>query len=221
MSTTPMTRDDVERIVREARERGARPDLSETDLRGVDLFRVDLRGADLRGADLSGTILREADLFRANLSGANLSGTILTGAILRGADLRGADLSGTILRRADLFRADLRGTGLSGTILSGADLRWTRGVVPLGVTPSGESHMVPLPTGEWQVTVGCWDGTTTDLRALIAGDDWPEATGDERDHRRPILTTLADHADALATYHADWLAAVVDRWGSANKETTR
>ena len=47
--STPLTRDEVLRIVREARKRGERANLSGADLRGADL-----RGADLSGAYLSG-----------------------------------------------------------------------------------------------------------------------------------------------------------------------
>lgn len=179
MTTTPMTRDDVKRIVREARVMGVRPVLDGADLREADLFEIDLSKAYLRGVDLSGANLRGANLSRAKLDWANLSG----------ADLYGADLRGAV------------------------------GVVDLGRTPSGPAWMVPLPNGTWQLTVGCWDGTRAELRTLIAGDDWPDATGTEQARRRPILASLADHADNLAAYHHDWLQAVVKRWG--DKETTR
>ena len=151
---------------------------------------------------------------RPNLCGANLRGVNLSRANLLGADLSDADLRLADLRWANLRDANLAGADLHWADLSGADLRGALGVISLGETPSGPAHMVPLPTGTWQVTVGCWSGTTTALRELIAGDDWPEAEGDEQDRRRPILTALADHADSLAAYHADWLTAAVERWGS-------
>ena len=64
--SAPMTRDEVLRIVREARKQGRGADLRRANLRGADLSWADLRGADLSGADLSG----------ANLSGADLSGAL-------------------------------------------------------------------------------------------------------------------------------------------------
>ena len=42
MSTTPMTRADVIRVVHEARKRDTRPCLPGVDLRGVDLSYLDL-----------------------------------------------------------------------------------------------------------------------------------------------------------------------------------
>ena len=69
------TRDDVVRIVAEARAAAVSPNL---------------RNADLRNANLRGANLRNADLWGANLRGADLWGADLWGANLRGADLRGA-----------------------------------------------------------------------------------------------------------------------------------
>lgn len=141
-----MNREEVERIIAEARSRGERPDLS---------------GLDLTGADLTGAILRWATL--------------------RGATLRGADLTGAIL---------------AGAILDGA-----RGVLHL---PTGLlSGPVTLTTAGF--SVGCWDGDgPDDLRALIAGDDWPQAVGEERELRRPGLLAVCDLADA-------WLAEQTKR----------
>lgn len=187
MSTTHMTRDDVIRIVQEARERGETPDLCGVELRGVDLSRIDL-------------------------SDVNLFGANLRGAFFLGTNLRGVDLSGTELTGVNLYAANLAGVNLYG-----ANLLWAMGVVTLGCTPSGPAHMVPLPSGIWRLDVGCWEGTTTDLRTLIAGDDWPEAVGIEQDLRRPVLTALADLADAQAAYHSDWLNAVVERWGASDE----
>ena len=65
------TRDDVVRIVAEARDAVVSP-----DLRGADL-----QGANLRGADLQGADLHCADLHGANLQGANLRGADLHGAM--------------------------------------------------------------------------------------------------------------------------------------------
>ena len=89
-----MTREDVLKIVREARNRDEVPDLNG----------VDLRGADLHGADLSGI----------DLSWANLHGAYLRGVDLRGANLAGADLTG-----ADLIRANLAGAAWDGFCVDG------------------------------------------------------------------------------------------------------
>jgi uncharacterized protein YjbI with pentapeptide repeats len=64
-----LTREEVEKILADARENGEIPDLREADLRDANLRGADLTGADLREADL-----READLRDANLTGANLRG---------------------------------------------------------------------------------------------------------------------------------------------------
>lgn len=77
-----MNREEVLRIVEEARKKDARPDLW-----GANLRNVNLRGADLWGADL-----RDADLWGANLWGADLWGADLWGANLRDTNLRDANL---------------------------------------------------------------------------------------------------------------------------------
>lgn len=45
-----MNRDEVLKIISDAREQGKRPDLREADLRGADLNSADLNYADLSGA---------------------------------------------------------------------------------------------------------------------------------------------------------------------------
>jgi hypothetical protein len=82
-----MTRDDVLRIVREAREKNEK-----ANLRWANLSWANLRWANLSGANLSGADLSRANLSRADLSGANLSWANLSGANLSGADLSGADV---------------------------------------------------------------------------------------------------------------------------------
>ena len=74
------TRDDVMRIVAEARDAAVSPNLRGASLRGASL-----RGANLRGADLQGANLQGADLQGANLQGADLYGANLHGANLQGA----------------------------------------------------------------------------------------------------------------------------------------
>ena len=117
-------------------------------------------------------------------------------------DLRGADLSWADLREADLHGAD--------------------GAFGLGVTPSGPTDLRPLPSGTWQITVGCFKGTTDELRAVIAGDNWPSNCDEgERALRRPILSAHADQADAIAAYHPHLLDAAVRKWGDRWTTLTR
>lgn len=120
-----------------------------------------------------------------------------------GRSLHGADLHGADLRGANLRGADLRWTALCGANLYGADLRGARVTEPCILsmpTPSGRVTLVPSAL-VWELRVGCWAGTPDTLRTLIAGDDWPEAKGAERDRRRPILTALADLCDAHIAYY--------------------
>ncbi len=70
------TRDDVVRIVAEARAAAVSPNLRDADLRGADLQGADLRDADLWGADLRGANLWDANLWDANLQGADLQGAM-------------------------------------------------------------------------------------------------------------------------------------------------
>ena len=61
-----MTRDEVLKIIADAREKNERPDLRGANLRWVDLRGVDLSGANLSGVDLRGVDLRGVDLSEAN-----------------------------------------------------------------------------------------------------------------------------------------------------------
>lgn len=170
-----MTREDVLKIVREARNRDEVPDLNG----------VDLRGADLHGADLSGI----------DLSWANLHGAYLRGVDLRGANLAGADLTG-----ADLIRANLAGAAWDGFCVD-------------GIHPY-RCLLVPTPDG-WEVTVGCWSGTVTELRSLIASDDgWPEATGEQIAERRPPLSAFCDLCDVHMAAHPSVIVNLAARWSA-------
>ena len=80
--SSPMTREDVERIVAEARSK-----CLPANLYGADLSRANLYGANLYGANLRGANLSRADLYGADLYGADLRGANLYLADLRGADL--------------------------------------------------------------------------------------------------------------------------------------
>ena len=166
-------------------------------------------GADLVGADLVG----------ADLAGANLHGADLAGADLYGADLHGANLYGAGLYRANLRNADLVGANLHGADLYGADLVGAKGgcLQVTGLHPY-QALFIPTVRG-WWLCIGCWSGTTDELRALIAQDHgWPGATGEEITQRRPLLAVLADMCDAHAAAHQDDIDAVMARWGGKDKE---
>jgi len=137
------------------------------------------------GETLTANALREA--LDVSLYWADLREADLRGANLYWADLRGANLSWARLYGADLYGADLRGASVSHPLLS-CD------------TPSGRLTLVPLHD-HWHLRIGCWTGTTDDLRTLIAGDDWPQAEGAEQDKRRPVLAAIADLVDAHIAYH--------------------
>lgn len=190
--------------------------LSGADLYGADLREADLSGADLRGANLRRADLREANLCGATLSGANLRGSYLGGADLNGANLRGADLCGADLYGANLGGADLYGANLRGADLGGADL-YGAGILHVEGLPSGSATLIPDPDG-WVLQIGCWSGTTTDLREMIDYDDgWPGAEGAQITERRPMLAALADMCDAWAESHSQLLAAVQEtHWGKSD-----
>ena len=77
-----MTRDEVLKIIADAREKNERPDLREANLSLADLSLANLSKADLSGADLREANLRWADLSGADLREANLSRTCLDPRIL-------------------------------------------------------------------------------------------------------------------------------------------
>lgn len=190
---TRMTRNNVLRIVREARESGERPDLSGLDLSGLDLFGVDMYSANLRGANLTYTNLYGGDLRCVDLTGANLTGAYLDHANLNYANLRGANLDG-----ASLYYARLQGAiGWGGLVIDGLH-RYRILLVPT--------------TDGWRMIIGCWAGTPDELRVLIAGDYWPEAQGDEITRRRPLLEAALKVVDAHITAHPDVINDLKERW---------
>ena len=166
--------------------------------------KADLRWSDLSGSDLSGSDLSGSDLSGSDLRGSDLSGSDLSGSNLRGSDLRWSDLSGS----------DLSGSDLSGSDLSGSNLRSSSVVLAVSGLPSGHVTFQPTPEG-WWLRVGCWNGTTDELRALIAQDEgWPEARGAQVIARRPMLAAVADLCDAWAADRADVLAEIVAKWAT-------
>ena len=135
-----------------------------------------------------------------------------TGAVLYTAqnaqDVRAA------VREAVAAKADLRWSDLSGSDLSGSNLRSSSVVLAVSGLPSGHVTFQPTPEG-WWLRVGCWNGTTDELRALIAQDEgWPEARGAQVIARRPMLAAVADLCDAWAADRADVLAEIVAKWAT-------
>ena len=163
----------------------------------------------LGGADLYG-----ADLYGANLYGADLCGAYLYGAYLYGADLCGANLYNTDLRNANLCWANLCGARMHRANLEKACIPGMLYVTGLHPYPA---FLTPTPHG-WTLTIGCWTGTIPELRTLIAGDDWPEAEGDEITRRRPLLEALADMCEKHAAAHSNIIHELARKWNT--KEPT-
>ena len=178
------------------------------------LYNADLRDTDLRGANLRDTNLRDTNLWGANLRGANLRCSDLRGANLRDADLRNTDLWGADLRHADLRDTDLRGADLRDTDLRGAYL-WDADLRVLTVDglPSGRVALIPTCDG-WDLNVGCWSGSVSDLEKLIATNEgWPEASGEECDRRRPGLQAIIALCLAHMDANTDIITELTHRWG--------
>ena len=234
--TDKMTSQRVEEAVAIARAKGERPyfcgaDLSSLNLSYMDLHDADFRDADLRdaklhgvnlsGSDMTGARMSRADLRHADMSEAKLCYVNLRGAYMYRADMRAANLRGANLLQADLYRADLRNADLFTANLSCADLTYTvlTGANVAGLfldgLPSGHLVFIPTPKG-WQLNIGCWDGTTDELREMIAKDyDWPGAEGEEITERRPMLEAAADMCDSYAAANPDAVAdmkSAADRW---------
>lgn len=224
--TDKMTRKRVEEAIAAANDKGKWPDLRGANLSGLDLTDLDLSSADLAGADLRRSNLNRANLRDAYLSGADLSSACLIGADLRDADLTfakacHADMRYVDLNGADLYDTDLRSANLHGAHLLSTDLRYSNTTAAnliglfLGGLPSG--NLVFIPTSEgWNLTIGCWTGTTAELREMIAKDDgWPEAEGEEIIVRRPMLEAAANMCEAYAASNPHALMDVkyaAERW---------
>ena len=234
--TDKMTYKQVEEAVAIARAKGQHPyfcgadlsglnlsymDLHDADFRDADLRDAKLHGVNLSGSDMTGAIMSRADLRHADMSDTKLCYVNIRGAYLYRANMRDANFRGASLFQADLYRADLRDADLFSANLSRADLSYTilTGANVVGLfldgLPSGHLAFVPTPKG-WQLTIGCWSGTTTELREMIAKDeDWPGAEGEEITERRPMLEAAADMCDSYANanpYAVADVKAAADRW---------
>lgn len=221
-----MTRERVEGMAAAARDKDTRLDLRDLDLSGLDLSYLDLPYADLRRSNLTRTNFRHSNLSGASFTRAKMNNAYLCGANFYNAYFCEADLGGSIARHANfhgayLYRTDmrhvkLRHSNLTDVDLHDADLRYASliGLLASGM-PSGNLTFIPTPEG-WHLTIGCWEGTTAELRAMIAKDDgWPEAEGEKITARRPMLEAAADMCDAYAAAHTEALAeakATADRW---------
>ena len=173
----------------------------------------------------SGKVLYSSDAVsvKAAVAEAIKSGSNLRGSNLSGSNLRGSDLSYSNLSGSDLSYSDLSGSNLSGSDLSGSNLRYSdlrgsdlRDTICLAVTglPSGMAILTPQPTG-WHLRIGCWEGTTTTLRELIAQDDgWPDAQDDQITERRPMLAALADMCDSWAATRTEVLQRIQEKWAT-------
>ena len=184
--------------------------MAETNAQKIASWRAAHPGETITAATLR-DVLGVSTLRDANLWAANLRDADLRDANLRGADLWGANLWAANLRDANLRGADLRNANLWGADLWGADL-W--GGLPIQADASGSGYLIPTPDG-WRITIGCWrNHTLADLADLIADRvEWPEATGDERDRRRPMLTAVLALCEAhIGQQPADIIDRLAEKW---------
>ena len=108
-------------------------------------------------------------------------------------------------RRPAAPDADLRGANL-----------W--GGMPVQAGRSGTGYLVPTPDG-WRITIGCWrDKTLDDLRDLIEDrTEWPDAKGEERERRRPILAAVLALCKAhIGQQPDDIIDRLAEKWGRSN-----
>src|SRR5690606_19993807 len=102
--------------------------------------------------------------------------------------------------------------------LRGADL-WGAGetAMQLRGMPSGELVLFPTPEG-WRLYVGCWEGAPEALRELVAGDNWPEARGEEILKRRPYLEAALTLVDLHIANAPGVIQSLSVKWAVTTKE---
>ena len=186
-------------------------DLSNADLYDVDLTNVNLTNANLTNAYLFNANLSRVNLTNANLTDANLFSANLFDALLFDADLTNADLSNTNLYDADLTRANLTNVNLFDAALTFS----IGGVAKISNVYPYPVNIQPTPVG-WYARVGCWYGTLAALHDIATSDDeedWPEARGDEREQRQPLLQAILRVFDAHVANHPGMIARLAERWG--------
>lgn len=124
-----------------------------------------------------------------SLIGENLSHANLHNASLSYADMRHADMTGACLAGANLYKASTDGI--------------------LQITGLHPHQIIVTPERDgWNINIGCWNGTTAELRTLIAQDTgWPEAEGDEILRRRPLLEAALTMIEAHMAAHPNALDA--------------
>ena len=91
------------------------------------------------------------------------------------------------------------------------------GGLPIQAGASGDGFMVPTPDG-WRITIGCWrNKTLDDLRDLIEDRvDWPQARGEERERRRPMLRAVLATCEAhIEQQPEDIIDKLHERWGES------
>lgn len=151
-----MKREEIERVIKEARKGNGRPNLrtcifSEADLSELDLSGFDLEGADLSRANLSRANLDGVDLQYANLRCADLKFAKLRGADLQSCNVKMANFSGADLSRANLRGLDMRTANIEGAKFIGADLRGTNGEFVIFHFP--DCHKAIAAGG--MISIGC------------------------------------------------------------------
>lgn len=113
----PLTRDDVERELAEARGQPLPPPFAAVaggaDFHGRDVAGADLSGLDLRGSNFHGANLKGTNLTGCDLRGVNFHGAELADAVLNGAKLDEANLCRACLCRARLYNAVMRRANVS------------------------------------------------------------------------------------------------------------
>lgn len=119
----------------------------------------------------------------------------------------------TTLHRSNLSGADLWGADLWGAYLYGAIHEH---IMPINAGASGMGALYPQADG-WHVSIGCWRHHTLEDFADLLADriDWPEAVGEERERRRPLLRAI--HATCLA-FIDQMPSDLIDRHAAARAE---
>lgn len=109
-----MDRNEVVKILEEAKKNGNVPDLSGSELSGKDLSQLDLDKANFSKAKLAGTNFQGCTLTYANFNRANCHLADFTTADLSGADFSNADLRYSTLTETNFSSANLYKAKLSG-----------------------------------------------------------------------------------------------------------